>query len=60
MKKMTVDCKIEQKNFTNEAGEEFAYNSFTIVLDGNSFSLFPRKEDKKLINYILENTADYQ
>ena len=52
---MKTELTISKKTFVNEAKEEIEYNSFEFTIDGKTFSLFPRKEDKKLINYILEN-----
>ncbi len=43
----------EVKSFKAEDGREVEYNSFELDIDGNKFPLYPRKEDKKLLNYLL-------
>lgn len=57
---MKVPCEICKKNFKSEDGREVAYLSFEIELNGQKFNLQPRKDDKKLLNYILEGNPEFR
>lgn len=56
---MIVDCTISKDKFKNDEGKEIEFNSFKINLGGETFSLFPKNSDKKLINYILSETSEF-
>lgn len=51
---MKVELNITRKTFKTEDGKEKAYTAYDVELGGQTFGLFPRQDDKKLINYILE------
>lgn len=51
---MKQEIEINQKTFTTKDGSVVPYVSFVLVIDGRKFSLMPRPEDKKLLNYIFE------
>lgn len=51
---MKVELNITRKTFTAENGKEKEYTAYEMEIGGKTFSLVPRAEDKKLINYILE------
>lgn len=57
---MKVPCEITKKKFKSEDGREIAYMSFEIDIDGKTFNLLPRKDDKKLINYMLEDNPEFK
>ncbi len=50
-----VELTISKKSFKGEDGKEHEYIAYEMELDGQTFALFPRKEDKKLIAYILKD-----
>ncbi len=51
---MDYKFEIAKRTFKTESGEERKYYAFELTLDGTTFNLIPRTEDKKLINYILK------
>ncbi len=51
---MKAEIEITQKTFVNDQGEEVPYIAYTLQLGGKEFALFPRKDDKKLLNYMIE------
>lgn len=51
---MKQEIEISKKTFTAKDGSIVPYVSFVLVIDGREFSLIARPEDKKLLNYILE------
>lgn len=51
---MTTELTIKRKTFKGDDGKTREYTAYEIELDGKTFSLVPRAEDKKLIAYILE------
>lgn len=51
---MKQEIEISKKTFTAKDGKIVPYVSFVLAIDGREFSLSPRHEDKKLLNYILE------
>lgn len=51
---MKAEIEITQKTFVNDQGEEVPYIAYTLKLGGKEFALFPRKDDKKLLNYMIE------
>lgn len=57
---MKVDCNIMKESFKNEQGENIEFISYKIEIDGESFSLFPRKEDKRLIAHILGDMPEFK
>lgn len=57
---MKVECNISKESFKNEKGETIEFISYKIDLDGEMFSLFPRKEDKRLIAHILGNMSEFE
>lgn len=56
---MKVDCTISKDKFKNEEGKEIEFNSFKIDIGGETFSLFPRKDDKKFLNYLLAQIPEF-
>jgi len=56
---MKTTCTITKDSFKNEDGKEIEFTSFKIELDGETFSLYPKKDDKKLINYILADMPEF-
>ena len=51
---MTAQLNITRKMFKGDDGKEREYTAYEVEIGGQTFSLHPRQEDKKLINYILE------
>lgn len=45
---------VEHKSFTNEQGENIGYYSYTLEIGGERFSLKPKAEDKKMLEYFLK------
>ena len=52
-KTMKTECNITRKTFTTDDGKTREYTAYEIEIGGQTFSLVPRSEDKKLLNYIL-------
>lgn len=48
------DLVVERKSFTNEQGEVVGYYSYTLEIGGEKFSLKPKAEDKKMLEYFLK------
>ncbi len=51
---MKTELYITRKSFKTEEGKTREYTAYEIEIGGQTFSLIPRSEDKKLLNYILE------
>ena len=49
-KKVTVT----KETFTNDKGEKVPYVSVRIDVADKTFSLYPKSDDKKLFNYLIE------
>lgn len=58
MKKIETKLTISEKTFTGKDGQEHKYLAYEMELDGQTFSLLPKAEDKKLIAYILQEIGD--
>ena len=41
------------EQFVNDKGEKIPYLSYKIEVNGKTFSLYPKADDKKLLNYLL-------
>ncbi len=57
---MTLELTISRKTFKGDDGKEREYTAYEVELGGQTFSLHPRTEDKKLINYILEQEGFFE
>ena len=57
---MTKELQITRKTFKTESGQEKEYTAYEVEIGGKTFSLVPRAEDKKLINYILEQEGFFE
>lgn len=55
---MKKEISIETRTFKDEKGREIAYTAYILTVSGKEFHLVPRKEDKKLLNYLIENELD--
>lgn len=51
---MKVTCNIDKKYFADKDGVEHRYYDYSMVLDGQVVTLVPRKDNKKLCNYVLD------
>lgn len=51
---MKKELLIEKKEFTPDNGNKIEYYSFILEVKGKKFSLIARAEDKKLLNYLLD------
>lgn len=47
--------KVKQKDFTNDKGEKVRYNNYFVTVGGHNVSLYPKNEDKKYFNLLVEN-----
>ena len=56
---MQVPCNIVKDSFKTEDGREIEFTAFRIELNGETFSLFPKKDDKKLLNYLLAEMPEF-
>lgn len=54
---MDYKFEIVKRTFKTESGEVREYFAFELYLGGKTFSLLARSEDKRLINYMLEDKA---
>ena len=51
---MEKKVEITKEKFTNDKGETIPYVSVRIEVLDKTFSLYPKSEDKKLFNYLIE------
>ena len=54
MKNLDVTLKIAHDTFTDEKGNVKPYVSFKFDLDGETFAVSVKDNDKKLLNYLLK------
>lgn len=57
---MKTEMSISRKAFKTEDGQEREYTAYEIEIDGHVFGLKPRAEDKKLIEYLLEQKGVFE
>lgn len=55
---MKKEVVIEKRTFNDDSGKAVEYNAIVLKITGKEFALHPRKEDKKLLNYLIENELD--
>lgn len=55
---MKKEISIETRTFKDEKGREIAYTAYILTVSGKEFQLVPRKDDKKLLNYLIESELD--
>ena len=51
---MELKLTVTPKEFKDDKGKAHEYLSFEITVKGKTFSLYPRENDKKLLNYLIE------
>ncbi len=51
---MKKEVTIMKQSFKSENGVEHYYNAITLEIGGKSFNLFARADDKKLLNYLID------
>lgn len=47
--------KVKQNSFTNDKGEVFPYKTYFVTISGHNIPLYPKNEDKKYFNLLVEN-----
>lgn len=56
---MKVELNITHETFKDEKGNVKPYVAFKFELDGETFAVSIRDNDKKLLNYILKKNGFY-
>ncbi len=56
---MKTELTIAQDTFKDEKGVTKPYVSFKFELDGESFQVYPRENDKRLIHHLLKKSGFY-
>lgn len=57
---MQVPCEISKKRFKTVDGKEVEYISFEIEIDGERFNLSPRKDERKLVYFVLNALPEFK
>lgn len=57
---MSLHANVEKKYFVanKDTGEQKRYYEFYTILDGVVVRLYPAKDKKQLVNYVLDKNAD--
>ena len=48
------ELTVERKSFTNAQGEQVKYYEYLLEIGGERFTLKPKAEDKKMLEYFLK------
>ncbi|MDE6060700.1 MAG: hypothetical protein K2G31_04450 [Clostridia bacterium] len=51
---MVKEVEITRESFKGEDKQEHAYNSIKLTIMDKTFSLYPKSEQKSLLNYLID------
>ena len=51
---MKLEVEIKKDSFKGDDGQNHDYNSIKLTILDKTFSLYPKTEDKKLLNYLID------
>lgn len=58
LKKITLDCNVEQKSFIKEDGSAIDYLDLRLIVGENSVKVYVDSKDKSLFKYLIKDYLD--